>query len=83
MAGIRRFQDRCARHGGERVTRIVVAVDRVFQRIEHFGAVGNGAAVDAGAVAINVGADGAAVETQHRLVRQDESDRIVVGRTAA
>ena len=38
---------------------------------------------DAAAVAVDVGADRAAVETEHRLVRQDQRHRIVVGRTAA
>ena len=32
---------------------------------------------------MDVRTDGAAVETEHRLVRQDERDRVMVGRAAA
>ena len=39
--------------------------------------------MNAGAVAIDVGADRAAVEAEHRLVRQNERDRVVIGRAAA
>ena len=39
--------------------------------------------MNAGAVAIDVGADCAAVEAEHRLVRQNERDRIMIGRAAA
>ena len=39
--------------------------------------------MDAGAVAIDVGADRAAIEADHRLVRQDQRHRVVVRRAAA
>ena len=55
----------------------------ILQRIEHLGAVADCAAMNAAAVAIDVGADRAAIETEHRLVRQDQRDGIVVGRAAA
>ena len=83
VARIGRAQHRRARHGREGIARVVVALDRVLQRVEHLGAVGDRAAVDAAAVAIDVGADGAAVEAEHRLVRQDQRHRVVVGRAAA
>ncbi len=82
MARIGRFQHRGARYGGPRVARVVIAALRVLQRVEHLGAVGDRAAEDAGAVAIDVGADRAAVEAEQRLVRQDQRDRVVVGGAA-
>ena len=65
------------------VARIVVAVLRILQRVEHLRRVGDVAAVDAGAIVVDVGADGAAVEADQRLVRQDQRHRVVVGGTAA
>ena len=83
VAGIGRAQHRGARHRGERIARIVIALLRVLQRVENFRAVADLARMDAGAVAIDVGADRAAVEADHRLVRQDQRDGVVVGRAAA
>ena len=82
MAGIGRIEHRRARHGGVDVARVVIAVLRVLQRVEHFRAVAERAAQDTGAVAVDVGADGAAVKADHRLVRQDQRDRIMVRRPA-
>ncbi len=72
VARVAALQHRRARHGRERVARVVIAVFRVLQRVEHLGAVGDRAADDAAPVAIDVGADRAAVEAEHRLVRQDQ-----------
>ena len=44
VARIGAAQHRGARHGGERIARIVIAVDRILQRVEHLGAVGDRAA---------------------------------------
>ena len=83
VARIAPAQHRRARHGGVGIARIVIALDRVLQRVEHLGAVGDGAAMDAAAVAVDVRADRAAVEAEHRLVRQDQRHRVVIGRAAA
>ena len=76
------LEHRRARHGRVRVPRVVVALDRILQGVEDLGAIADRAAEDAGAVAVDIRADGAPVETQHRLVRKDERHRIVVGRSA-
>ena len=83
VARIGRGEHRGARHRGERVARIVIAVVRVLQRVEHLGAIAERAAMDAAAVAVDVGADRAAVEAEHRLVRQDQRNGVVVRRAAA
>ena len=83
VARVRRAQHRRARHGREGIARIVIARDRVLQGVEDFGAVGDRAAEDAAAIAVDVRPDGAAVEAEQRLVRQDERHGIVIGRSAA
>ena len=83
MARIGRGEHRGARHRRERVARIVIAFDRVLQRVEHLGAIRDRAAMDPAAIAVDVRADRAAVEAEHRLVRQDQRNRVVIGRTAA
>ena len=83
MRRIGRGQHRRTRHRRVGIARIVVAVHRVLQRVKHLGRVADAAGVDAAAVAIDVGADRSAIETDHRLVRQDQRDRIVIGRAAA
>ena len=75
-------QHRGARHRRIRVARVVIARFGVLQRVEDFGGVGDRAHENSAAVAIDVGADRAAVEAQHCLVRQDQRDRVVVGRSA-
>ena len=80
---IRRLEHRRARHRGIRIARIVVSVLGILQGIENLGAVADCAAMNAAAVAIDVGADRAPVEAQHRLVRQDQRDGVMVGRAAA
>ena len=40
VRSVRRIQDGRARHRGERVARVVVAVHRVLERVEHFCAIG-------------------------------------------
>ena len=72
-----------ARHRGEDVARIVIAVDRILERVQHPHRIGDGAAVDPGAIVVDLGADGAAEKRQMRLVRQDQRHRIVIGRPAA
>src|SRR5262249_55823947 len=72
-----------ARHGGEDVASVVIALDRILERVEHARRVGDGAAMDAGSVVVDLGADRAAEEGYVRLVRQDQCDRVVVGRPAA
>ena len=57
MIGIAGGEYGAARHGGVRVARIVVAIDRIFQCVEHFGAIGERAAEYAGAIAVDVRAD--------------------------
>jgi len=69
VAGVRAREHRRARHRRERIARVVVARIRVLQRIEDLGAVLDPPRVDAGAVAIDIGADRAAVEAEHGLVR--------------
>ncbi len=83
VARVRRAQHRRARHGREGIARIVIAFDRVLQGVEDFGAVGDRAAEDAAAIAVDVRADGAAVEAEQRLVRQDQRHGVVIGRPAA
>ena len=80
VARVRRGQHRRARHGRVGIPRVVVALDGVLQGVEHLGAIADGAAEDAAAVAVDVCADGAPVETQHRLVREDQRHGVVVGR---
>ena len=82
VARVRRAQHRRARHGRVGIPRVVVALDGILQGVEDLGAIFDGPAEDAAAVAIDVRADGAPVEPQHRLVRKDERHRIVVGRSA-
>ena len=82
VARVAALQHRRARHRRVGVARVVIAGLRVLQRVEHLGAIGDRAADDAAAVAIDVGADRAAVEAEHRLVRQDQRAGIVVGRAA-
>ena len=82
VARIGRRQHRRARHRGVRVAPVVIAGDRVLQRVEHLGAVADSTGENAGAVAIDVGADRPAVEAEHRLVRQDQGDGVVIGRAA-
>ena len=78
----RRAQYRRARHGREGIARIVIAGDRVLQGIEDFGAVGDRAAENAAAIAVDVRPDRAG-EAEQRLVRQDERHGVVIGRSAA
>ena len=75
-------QHRGARHGRVGVARVVIAAIRIAQRVEHLGAIGDRARHDAAAVAIDVGADRAAIEAEHRLVRQNERNGVVVGGAA-
>ena len=56
---------------------------RILERIEHLGRIADRAREDAGPVDMDIGADRATVESEQCLVRQDERDRIVIGRTAA
>ena len=72
-----------ARDRREHVARVVVAVTRILQRVEHLRRIGDAAAVDAGAVVVDVRADRAAVERDQRLVRQDQRDRVVIRGAAA
>ena len=60
-------KDRRARHSRERIARIVIAFDRVLERVENPGAVRQLAGMNAGTVAIDVGADRAAVEASIAL----------------
>ena len=81
VARVRRAQHRRAGHGRVGVAGIVVALDGILQRVQHPGAVLDRAAEDAAAVAVDVGPDGAAVETEQGLVGKDQRDGVVVGRS--
>ena len=83
VARVRCTQYRCTRHGREGIARIVIAGDRVLQGVEDFGAIADRAAENAAAVAVNVRSDGAAVEAEQGLVRQDQRHGIMIGRAAA
>jgi hypothetical protein len=75
-------EDRGAGHRRIRVARVVIAGLGVFQSVENFGGVGDRARENAGAVAINVGADRPAIEAEQRFVRQDQRYRVVIGGAA-
>ncbi len=72
-----------ARHRREGVARIVIALLGVLERIEHPGRITNRAREDAGPVNMDIRADRTPVKSEQCLVREDERDRIVIGRPAA
>ncbi len=82
MTRVRRAQHRRARDRRVGIPRVVVAVDGILQRVQHLRAIGERAAEDAAAIAVDVGADRATVEPEHRLVRKNQRHRVVIGRAA-
>ena len=77
-----RGQEARTAHRREHVARVVVAANRILERVPHLGGVGDRPALDAGAVVVHVVADRAAEIRQESLGRQDHRLRVVVGRPA-
>src|SRR5262249_52109938 len=57
VARVARGQDGGARHGRERIARVVVPADGIMERVQHPGAIGQRTAEDPGAITVDVGAD--------------------------
>ena len=63
------------------VARIEIAALRILQRVEHRRGIGDGAALNAAAIEIRIGADRAAIRNQS--LRRDEGDDVIAPRRLA